>query len=214
MRNHHTTHRATHRTRLLRGLSLGVVLTGVFASSVSAATIQVGATDNRTFVPGNVTTALGNTVRWAGTPAGSTEEHSVRQDAGLFDSGNPVAGLDFRRTFSAGTFPYHCEEHGDQGMRGQVRVAPQTTAAPAGLPFTVRWAGSGSNTGSRFAVQYRAGAGAWRTWQSNTSARSAVFGARNRPVRLVRGRTYSFRVRSGTSTVKSGLSPVKSFRVR
>jgi len=208
--------RNTHsffRSRLARGSVLAVALVGLLATSVSAATTQVGATDARTFNPGNVNQAVAGSVHWAGTPAGSTEEHSVRQDAGIFDSGNPTVGLNFTRTFSAGTFPYHCEKHGDQGMRGTVRVPPQTLAAPAGLPFTVKWAAAGTNTGNRFAVQYRVGSGPFRNWFTSTSARSAVFGARNRPVRLVRGRTYAFRVRSGSATVKSPVSPVKAFRV-
>lgn len=209
--------RNTHslfRSRLARGSVLAVALVGLLATSVSAATTEVGATDNRVFVPGNVTQAVGGSVHWAGTPAVSTEEHSVRQDAGIFDSGNPTVDLNFTRKFSAGTFAYHCEKHGDQGMVGTVRVPPQTLAGPTGLPFTVRWAAAGTNTGNRFAVQFRVGSGPFRTWFASTSARSAVFGARNRPVRLVRGRTYAFRVSSGSATTKSAVSPVKSFRVR
>jgi plastocyanin len=207
--------RNTHslfRSRLARGSVLAVALVGLLATSVSAATTQVTASDTRRFLPGNVNQTVAGSVHWAGAPAG--DSHSVRQDAGLFDSGNPAPGLNFTRTFSAGTFPYHCEEHGDQGMVGTVRVSPQTLGAPAGLPFTVRWATAGTNTGNRFAVQYRVGSGPFRNWFTSTSARSAVFGARNRPVRLVRGRTYAFRVRSGSATVKSPASPVRSFRVR
>jgi len=202
-----------YRSRLVRGSVLAVALVGLLATSVSAATTQVGATEDKTFVPGNVNQAVGGSVHWAGQPAAGTEEHSVRQDAGIFDSGNPTANLNFTRTFSAGTFAYHCEKHGADGMRGTVRVPPQTLAAPGGLPFTVRWAAAGTNSGNRFTVQYRVGSGAFRNWMANTSARSAVFGAGNRPVRLVRGRTYAFRVSSGTATNKSANSPVKSFRV-
>lgn len=208
--------RSTHslfRSRLVRGSVLALALVGLLATSVSAATTQVGATDARRFNPSSVNQAVGGSVHWAGTPVGSAEEHSVHQDAGIFDSGDPTTGLNFTRTFSAGTFAYHCEKHGDQGMVGTVRVPPQTLGAPAGLPFTVKWAAAGTNTGNRFAVQYRVGSGPFRTWLANTSARSAVFGAGNRPVRLVRGRTYAFRVSSGTATNKSAVSPVKSFRV-
>jgi plastocyanin len=200
----------SHRSRLVRGLTLGVVVTGVFASSVSAATTQVAANDDRTFSPSSVTQSVGGGVHWA---ASGIDEHSVTQDQAVFDSGAAVAGLDFARVFSAGTFAYHCEKHGDQGMRGQVRVPPQVLASPRGLPFTVRWATAASNTGSRFDVQYRVGSGAWRTWKANTTARSAVFGARSAPVRLVRRKSYSFRVVSRLSTsARSGLSPVRTFR--
>lgn len=208
------THTQTHRSRLVRGLAIGAVLTGGLASSVSAATTEVEATDAKTFNPSSVTSAVGGSVHWLGTP-GSAEEHSVRQDAGLFDSGTPAAGLDFSRTFSAGTFAYHCEKHADQGMTGQVKVAPQVLRGPRGLPFTVKWATAASNTGSRYDVQYRIGAGRWKTWLGNTGLRSKVFGAKSSPVRVRRGKTYAFRVVSRTSsTVKSGLSPVKSFRAR
>jgi plastocyanin len=208
--------RNTHslfRSRLARGSVLAVALVGLLATSVSAATTQVEATEARTFSPRSVNQAVGGGVHWAGTPGGA-EEHSVRQDAGLFDSGNPTVGLNFTRNFSAGTFAYHCEKHGDQGMVGTVRVPPQALGAPAGLPFTVKWAAAGTNTGNRFAVQYRVGTGRFKTWFASTSARSAVFGARNRPVRLARGKTYAFRVSSGTAATKSAMSPVKSFRVR
>jgi plastocyanin len=210
MRSDRTIH-SLRRSRLVRGSVLAVALVGLLATSVSAATTEVAASDTRRFLPGNVNQAVGGRVHWAGAPAG--DQHSVRQDAGIFDSGNPVAGLNFNRTFSAGTFAYHCEEHGDQGMRGTVRVPPQTLGAPRGLPFTVRWAAAGTNTGNRFRVQYRVGSGAFRNWFASTSARSAVFGAGNRPVRLVRGRTYAFRVTSGTGVARSAISPVKSFRV-
>jgi len=200
-------------TRLVPGLGIGVLLTGLMTWSVSAATTQVEATDAKRFSPSTVSTTVGGSVHWFGTP-GSTVDHSVHQDAAVFDSGDPAPGLSFDRTFSAGTFGYRCEKHGDQGMVGTVRVAPQTLTAPAGLPFTVKWAASTSNTGNRFDVHYRIGGGAWKVWMNNTSARSKVFGASNQPVRLVRGQTYSFRVRSGVgaTTVESGFSPVKSFR--
>ncbi len=205
----HTSTTTFSRRRWVRGLALGTVLTGLLASSVSAATTSVEATDDKLFTPSTVISAVGSSVNWFGTP-GSTTKHSVRQNAGLFDSGVPRAGLNYTRTFSAGTFAYHCEEHG-LAMSGQVKVAPQVQAAPRGLPFTVRWATT-TQTGTRFDVQYRVGAGAWKMWKRNTLARSAVFGARSAPVRVVRNKTYSFRVVSRLGTAKSGLSPVKRFR--
>jgi len=205
----HTSTTAFSRRRWARGLALGTMLTGLIASSVSAATTGVEATDDKLFTPSTVTSAVGSSVHWFGTP-GSTTEHSVRQNAGLFDSGVPQPGLNYTRTFSAGTFAYHCEKHG-LAMSGQVKVAPQVLSAPRGLPFTVKWATT-TQTGNRFDVQYRVGAGAWKTWKRSTTARSAVFGARSAPVRVVRNKTYSFRVVSRLGTARSGLSPVKSFR--
>ena len=200
-----------HRTRLFTGLVAGVAVAGLVGSSVSAATRNVSANDNRTFSPRTVTTAVADSVHWT---ASGIDDHSVHQDRNLFDSGNPGPGLNFTRKFSAGTFAYRCEEHGDQGMRGTVRVSPSTAAAPAGLPFTVKWAAAGTNTGNRFDVMYRVGSGPWKTWLNNTSAKSMVFGARSQPVRVARGKSYSFKVRSGNGTgaIQSGFSPVKSFR--
>ena len=210
---YHRNHTTSIRRRLTRGAALGAVLTGLLATSVSAATIDVEATEAKTFSPSGVATTAGNSVHWFGTPGG-TEEHSVRQNAGIFDSGNPQTGLNFSRNFSAGTFPYHCEKHVGQGMVGRITVKPQVLTAPTGLPFTVKWASTASNTGNTFDVQYRIGSGTWRNWFSDTSARSAVFGNRSRPVRLARGKTYSFRVWSQAGAARSDMSPVKSFTAR
>lgn len=199
-----------HHSRLIRGLALCAVLTWLFASSVSAATTEVAATESKTFNPGHVTSIVGGSVHWSGQET----EHSVRHNAGVFDSGTPAAFLDFRRTFSAGTFAYHCAKHG-AAMSGRVAVPPQVLAQPTGLPFTVKWATTATNTGNRFDVQYRIGTGVWKNWLSSTTARSKVFGAESSPVKVARGKTYSFRVVSKTSnTAKSAASPVKAFKVR
>jgi plastocyanin len=220
----HTKHKHTQHTkrfssaipgRVIRGAAVGVVLTGLFASTGAAVTNNVEATEDKTFLPSAVATTAGNSVHWFGT-AGGTQTHSVHQDAGLFDSGNPQTGLNFTRVFSAGTFGYHCEKHGTLtgGMRGQVSVAPQVLTSPAGLAFTVKWASSASNTGTRFDVQYRVGSGTWKSWKANTTARSAVFGAKSLPVKVVAGKGYSFRVVSRLGTAKSGVSPIKAFTAR
>jgi plastocyanin len=205
------THTSSIRSRVARGAGLGAVLTVVLASSVSAATTNVDVNDGRFFSPRTLNQAPGGSVHWL---ASGVDDHSVTSDQGLFDTGAPRAGVNFTRTFSAGTFAYHCRKHGINGgsMVGVVSVPPQVAAAPSGLPFTVKWATAASNTGNAYDVQYRVGTGAWRTWKSNTSAPSAVFGTRSNPVAVARGKTYSFRVVSRTGAAKSGLSPVKSFR--
>ena len=207
MRNH----TSSIRSRIARGAGLGAVLTIGLASAVSAATTSVDVNDDRFFNPRAVSQTPGGSVHWR---ASGVDDHSVTSDQGLFDTGAPRAGVDFTRTFSAGTFAYHCRKHGINGgpMVGVVTVAPQVVAAPSGLPFTVKWATAASNTGNAYDVQFRVGSGAWRSWKSNTSAPSAVFGAKSSPVAVARGKTYSFRVVSRTGAAKSGLSPVKSFR--
>lgn len=208
-RNNRTT--TSFRRRLTRGAALGALATGLLATSASAATTNVDVNDGKFFNPENVTQTVGGSVHWQ---ASGIDDHSVTQNQLIFDSGAVGPGVNFTRTFSAGTFPYHCLEHGDQGMTGQVRVAPQVLSGPRGLPFTVKWASSSSNTGTRFNVEYRVGTGRWTMWKRGVTARTAVFGSRSRPVRVLRGKTYSFRVRSGNSSAMSGLSPVKSFRAR
>jgi plastocyanin len=197
------------RVTALAAVAVGA---GLLASSpVAAATKNVEATGDKTFVPANVTEAVGDSVHWFSTADGV--DHTVTQDNGVFDTGALADAFNFTKKFSAGTYPYHCKKHGDQGMRGTVKVAPQTASAPAGLNFTVKWAASGTNTGNRFDVMYRVGSGAWKTWRNNTSARSLVFG-KGGPVAVARGKSYSFKVRSGngTGSIQSGFSPVKSFR--
>jgi hypothetical protein len=60
-------------------------------------------------------------------------------------------------------------------------------------------------------VKYRVASGPWKTWRTNTSANSMVFG-KGGPVALARGKTYSFQVRSGSGARESGFSPVTKFR--
>ena len=198
-----------NRTTLGGGLAAAVVAAGLLASTpVAAVTKTVVASDDKVFLPRTETSSVGGSIRWL---ANGLDSHSATSDDLVFDSGAARANLDFTRKFSAGTYPYHCREHGDQGMRGVIRVAPQTQSAPAGLPFTVRWAAAGTNTGNSFDVKYRVGRGPWKTWRNNTSAKSMVFG-RGGPVAVARGKSYSFQVRSGTGARESGFSPVKTFR--
>jgi plastocyanin len=197
-----------NKASLVTGLAAtAVVAAGLLASPGVAATRNVDVNDDRFFDPQNISSAVGGSIHWS---ASGIDDHSVTQDSLLFDTGAAAPNLDFTRTFSAGTFPYHCRKHGDQGMRGTVRVAPTVVSAPAGLAFTVKWAAAGTQTGNSFDVKYRVGSGAWKTWSTNTSARSMVFG-KGGPVAVARGKTYSFQVRSGSGASESGFSPVAKF---
>jgi hypothetical protein len=98
-------------------------------------------------------------------------------------------------------------------MIGFVKVPVTVTAAPLGRPFTVRWALSGTDTGSSWDVQFRIGGGAWRNWKTDTTALRAVFGKDNRPVHVKNGKRYSFRARSMAGSAASRWSPVKSFKL-
>jgi hypothetical protein len=157
--------------------------------------------------------AAGGEVHWT-RQAGAIHSHSVHQDDGLFDSGDPTAGpIDFTVDFSAGTFHYYCEVHGSPtgGMDGVVRVPVRINVAPTGRPFTVRWATQDTQTGSIFDVQYKVGSGEWRNWKVDTSKLKAVFGKNGNPVVVKAGVKYSFRARSQEGSATSKYSPKKSF---
>lgn len=172
--------------------------------------VTVGVVGN-TFTPPEVEAVVGDEVRWF-RPVGGLP-HNVIHAGGLFSSGAPTDGpIDFTRRFSAGNFFYFCQAHVLQGMIGEVSAGLTFTAAPEGRPFTVRWATPESNTGNVFDVQYRAGAGQWKTWKSDTDKNKGVFGRDGRPVRVKPGETYRFRARSqknaSTPGARSGWSPV------
>ncbi|MGH7531123.1 MAG: cupredoxin domain-containing protein [Gemmatimonadales bacterium] len=80
----------------------------------------VNATDNLRFEPATLTIAPGQTVCWQNR---ENEFHTVTSDDGTTFNSNLGAGAFFVRTFgTAGSFPYHCIPHLDQGMVGTVTV--------------------------------------------------------------------------------------------
>ncbi len=172
--------------------SAWVVFHVALIAPTGVAAVEVAVDDNL-YSPSLVSVAARGTVHWSRV-RGSRNTHNLRENGGLFRSGNPTSGaINFTVRFSAGTYRYQCEIHGPD-MAGLVRVPVAVSASPVGLPFTVIWAGAGTTTGSRFDVQYRIDSGPWRTWKS-TTARSAIFGSQNLPVRVVKGKnTASARV--------------------
>jgi hypothetical protein len=158
-----------------------------------------------------VTTSAGSTVHWS-RAAGSEDDHNVSQTQGFFYSGAPTEGpIDLSVVFSAGTFNYLCEVHGSD-MSGVVKVKPVFASAPTGAPFTVKWATSTTQTGTAFDVQYRVGTSTiWKTWKSATTAKSAAFGVSAKPVKVTKGKKYTFRVRSRAGSKLSGWSPAGAF---
>lgn len=181
---------------------------------------QTVSVQNNLFAPDEATLAEpGLAIDWDWVGGGFP--HNVRQDDLLFRSGpttsSPAAS--FQRVFSAGTFHYYCENHGfpTGGMDGVIRVRPIIGDAPVGLPFTVRWATSTTNTGGVFDVRYRVNDGPWRTWRTDTTRVASRFGVNDMPIRVRPGRTYRFRARSqvdaGSPTAVSGWSPIRSITV-
>lgn len=149
----------------------------------------------------------GTSFHWARATSGNP--HNVRQDAGLFRSGNLTTGpINFSISASAGSFHYYCELHGSPagGMDGVVKVRPVFNPAPTGNPFTVIWADSATNTGKAFDVRYKVGTGAFKIWKNDTSQFKAIFGQSMKPVPVVLGTTYQFQVRSEQASNHSKFS--------
>lgn len=177
---------------------------------LGAATKGVKVTDN-SYKPSAVGLRVGDSVRWTAA-ADSFNTHNVRAERQLFYSGPLQANIDFQTRFSAGAFRYYCELHVASGMRGIVKVPVTVSAAPQGLPFTVRWAGGKTKTGGKYDIQFRIGTKWWRTWKTNATTGSGVFGKGRKPVAVVNGKKYSFRGRSQNKKGASRWSPPRSFR--
>jgi hypothetical protein len=150
--------------------------------------------------------------KWGSDGSGTTDFHNVRQNKGLFNSGDDVTSSPpFSTTPSAGSFPFYCTVHSSTGMRGTVEVLPirDSTAEPAGLPFKVAWDDPAtSTTANKFDVRYRVNGGKLKTWFDDTKKTGAIFGKNNRPVKVKEPSLYEFQVRSQKGRrAKSGFSP-------
>jgi plastocyanin len=149
--------------------------------------------------------------------AGTGREHNVRQDRRLFSSGPKTdSGQFVLDQPSAGTFPYHCQIHGNpgSGMHGTLEVRPSLLLTPSkrkrgDLIIAVAWAES-TDTGDQFDVKYRVNDGKWKLWKQNTAKPEGAFGRNDKPVEVNPTKTYRFKVRSekkGKPDRRSGFSP-------
>jgi plastocyanin len=191
--------------------AVAVLLACLAPAPLEAATTGVKVKDNF-FNPDKVRVRVGDSVRWT-RAADSFGDHNIHGEKNLFYSGPTTMGqIDFKMRFSAGSFYYRCDIHGGANMEGFVRVPPSAGAAPKGLPFSVRWATTTTQTGGKYDVDYRIGSGKWRSWKRDTTAGAGVFGKKRKPVAVVHGKRYSFRARSQNKKGASRWSPVRSFR--
>lgn len=177
-------------------LTLIAVLAMPAAAFAATKEIEVG--DNF-FEPNKAAGSIGDGLHWGWA---TQNQHSVRQDDGLFYSGSPQATGELTVTPSAGTFGYHCELHGaadGQGMSGTLKVRPQV-AASKGKKVEIVWATGETDTGSRFDVRRQKGKGKKRTVLKKTRDERAAF-------KLKKGTRYKFQVRSRQGRKKSGWSP-------
>ena len=183
-------------------------------ASAAVLPVPVAVKDNK-FNPDALALPLGVAVEWRWAD-NLENEHNVRQDSSLFNSGTPTDNPSetFQRRPSAGTFHYFCEVHGSKrgGMDGVIRVRPFMTATGgADDEFTVVWVNGTSDTGNQFDVRYRIGKkDELKPWLTDTSLGQAVFGAGDSPVDVKPGKAYYFKARSQSSsnpTRPSGWSP-------
>lgn len=215
------------RRMLVLAVAAGLLFIPV-PSEAATVEVEVGGTGGAlVFVPDSVAVKAGDTVQWNKNVVGpGLNTHNVSSDNGLFRSGEPTAGaFVFSVVFSAGTFPYRCQQHPDV-MTGEVRVRPKILKKPKGLPFTVRWATKASGTTELasvepgdwvYDVQFKVGSGKWRNWKKDTSQVKGVFGKKGKPVKVKKGKVYRFRARTqdaGNASMISGWSPVARFKAK
>ncbi len=144
------------RHRLLLFALLLVVLAAA-AQPVSAAIVNISVGPGNSFSPKTPTINVGDTVRW--TLVGGT--HNVNSDTGLFRSGNPSSNwpAPFDVPFnSAGTFGYHCEQHGSPGsaMFGTITVVGGG-GNPGTLQFSTGSSSVSESAGSKTITVTRVG---------------------------------------------------------
>lgn len=193
--------------RRIAALAIAVAL--LTPASARGADWAVAVDDNE-YRPDVARPGVGDSVHWF-RASGSDNQHNVEEDSRLFRSGGLTTGpIDFTVIFSGGTFHYFCVAHGNAngGMDGLVRVPAETRSTPSGLPFTVVWANSNTETGNVFDLKFKVGSGDWRTWLTDTTRFRRVFGADDDPVQVRDNREYRFRVRSQEGGDISRWSPV------
>jgi plastocyanin len=108
------------------------------SAALGATTHTIDALIDATFSPSTITIQVGDTVNWRNVGGGF---HDVVADDGTFNNLPPSsANWTFSHTFNqAGTFGYHCDQHGGpgSGMFGTITVQG---AGPQPQPGTLRFA--------------------------------------------------------------------------
>jgi plastocyanin len=148
-------------------LTLALALTALASPAARAATFNVQATEQLTFVPATITINAGDSVTWTNatdlTHNVYAEDGSFRCANGCDDQGGdgtPVGHWTFTRTFNqAGTIQYECQVHGPfYGMVGTIVV--QAASPPGSLEFSAAAFSGAENAGSIPIMVKRAGGSA------------------------------------------------------
>ena len=170
-------------------------------------------TGDNYFEPEDIATDVGTeSLHWQWGPTSTpvtVEEHNVREENKLFNSGDTALSGDFTTTPSAGTFLYVCDAHGvisgDKviGMGGQIAVRP--TATPQGKQALITWATESTDTGTQFDVRRQIGSKKAKVVESKTKALEKAF-------KIEPGKKYRFDVRSRQGSASSDWSPKLTVR--
>ncbi|MGJ0483603.1 MAG: PQQ-dependent sugar dehydrogenase [Methylomicrobium sp.] len=115
--------------KLIRSLVLGICgVTLLFSEILEAATVEVNVSDF-VFAPKTVIVKIGDTVRWNwANGTHTTTSGTSGTPNGQWDSGVHMPSFSFEQTFNqAGSFPYFCSVHWQQGMTGTVVVKSSNT---------------------------------------------------------------------------------------
>jgi plastocyanin len=192
------------------GTALGCALALALAPAAQAATYNVQATAELTFVPQNLTINVGDSVTWTNT---STMTHNVYALDGSFrcahgcdgdghgGDGTPSPTWTFTRVFNqAGTIDYECQVHGPfYGMTGSIVV--QGAAAPGNLEFS----------GAAYSVAENAGSIPITVTRGNGSSGAVSVHYATSDGTGVAGKNYT--AASGTLSWGAGETAAKTFMV-
>lgn len=138
-------------------------LLAVFLLLVTAtpahATPQAVSVGDSFFNPTTKTIARGDTVKWT---SGGFQNHTVTSGAPLNWSGSlPGKGATYTTPLAlvaAGTYPYFCQIHSSQGMKGKIQV-PLSLASRVGTTIKLTVASAPAATGFKYVVQRKNGTG-------------------------------------------------------
>jgi len=163
-------------------------------------------TGDNFFDPEDVTTDVGTeSFHWQWGPPASINQHNVRAQNKLFNSGNLAINGNFTITPSAGTFAYVCDLHGaigsngtPIGMAGTIAVKP--TATPQGKKSLITWATETTDTGTTFDVRQAVGKKDPEIVEKKTDEVEGAF-------KLKSGKKYKFQARSRQGKAASEWSP-------
>lgn len=179
------------------------------APPAAGATVTVKALDFE-FDPRTRKVAQGTEVRWRNdgdAPHTATRDGILGWDSENLDSGDVFCCETFR---FAGGYPYVCEYHAAQDMKGTIKVRVKVSPASGGTgtTFTITVGTVALPSGHRFHVRWRKGMGEWKNLEKSTRDRTLEFTPGSRGPG-----TYGFKSRVRTDDEKTTWSPVRSVAV-